>query len=69
MDRSYALPVHHYGDPANIVEYNQIDALGCKACVKHELVLVRSVCSDSRNAAQRGVPKIGHHCKWFVEGD
>jgi len=69
MDRSYALPAHHYGDPADIVEYDQMDALGCRACAKHEFVLVHSVCSDSRNPVQKGVPNIGHRCKLFIEKD
>ena len=67
MENSCALPFHRYGDPAAIVEYDQMDSLGCRACTKHSVVLVRSVCSESKNAAQKGVPNIGHKCRWFVE--
>ena len=67
MENSYALPARRYGNPADIVEYDQMDTLGCRACTKHSVVLVRSVCGESKNAVQKGVPNIGHKCKWFAE--
>lgn len=67
MNSSYALPARMYGDPSDIVEYDQMDALGCRACTKHSFVLIRSLCSDARNTVQKGVPNIGHRCQWFIE--
>lgn len=67
MNGSHALPARMYGNPADIVEYDQMDALGCRACKQYEIVFVRSICSDSRNTVQKGVPNIGHRCKWFIE--
>jgi hypothetical protein len=67
MNNSYALPARRYGNPADIVEYDQMDALGCRACKKHNVVLAKSLCTDSRNTVQKDVPIIGHHCKWFNE--
>ena len=67
VEDSRAKPAWLYGNPADIVEYDQMDALGCRACTKHEVVLVNSVCTDARNPAQKGVPNIGHRCKWFNE--
>ena len=64
---SRALPAHMYGDPANIVEYDQMDALGCRACKSYQEVLCNGICADVRNEFQKGVPNIGHHCKWFSD--
>lgn len=64
---SNALPAHMYGDPANIVEYDQMDALGCRACVAYQEILNKSLCGDSRNQLQKGVPNVGHRCRWFSE--
>lgn len=64
---SRALPVHLYGDPANIVEYDQMDALGCRACKSYQEVVTKSICADVRNEFQKGVPNVGHRCKWFIE--
>ena len=62
-----ALPRFMYGDPADVAERLQLDELGCRACVSHELVLERVVCGDPRNELQRGVPRIGHRCRWFKD--
>ena len=66
-EKSHALPASRYGDPANIVEYDQMDAMGCRVCKSHTEILCKSVCSDERNKFQKGVPNIGHHCNWFSE--
>lgn len=67
MEESKALPSYRYGDPANVVEFDEMDAMGCRLCTKHEVNLTRSICTEVRNASQKGVPNIGHRCKWFVE--
>jgi hypothetical protein len=67
MNDSYALPSSRYGDPADIVEVDQMDALGCRLCASHTFVLNRVMCVDSRNEMQKRVPYIGHRCKWFIE--
>jgi len=67
MNDSRALPARMYGNPADIVEYDQMDAMGCRVCKQHDVVLLKLVCTDSRNTVQKGVPAIGHRCKWFIE--
>lgn len=65
-DSSNALPSWMYRDPAEIVERLEMDDLGCKACSMSEMAF-RVVCTDSRNEKQKGVPNIGHRCRWFRE--
>ena len=69
IQKSKALPAHCYGNPADIVEYDQMDALGCRACQQFKVEWTKSFCSDVRNTHQKGVPVIGHKCKWFIEKD
>ena len=64
---STALPVRFYRDPAEVVELNQLDALGCRVCDSAAIVLSRVFCVDARNEKQKGVPRIGHRCRWFAE--
>ena len=63
---SRALPMRVYRDPADWVELNQLDNLGCKVCVKSGWVLDRLLCTESKNRKQVGVPWTGHRCRWFV---
>lgn len=66
--RSNALPHFMYRDPADVVEHDELNQLGCRACVSHRVVFDRVLCGDERNKTQQaGVPRIGHRCKWFVE--
>ena len=62
---SHALPMHFYRDPAAVVERNELDALGCSCCTKSHSLLGRVFCTEPKNERQKGVPRIGHHCKWF----
>lgn len=65
---SRALPAYYYGrDPADVVERNQMDALGCRACLRAITAFGLVRCSDQRNEKQKGVPGIGHRCKFFKE--
>lgn len=64
---SRAFPMHFYGDPALVVERAELDDLGCRICDQHGHVLDRVVCHAEKNVKQRGVPYIGHRCKWFGE--
>lgn len=66
-ESSRALPVGFYRDPAELLERLQLNMLGCKACSSSELVLGKMLCKDVRNEQQRGVPAVGHRCKWFKE--
>lgn len=64
-DASHALPVRFYRDPADVVELNQLDALGCVVCTKSHSLLGKTFCTDPRNQNQKGVPHVGHRCKHF----
>ena len=66
-ERSTALPASRYRDPADVVEFDQMDALGCRLCTKYGEVLTKSICQEEKNEFQKGVPTIGHKCRWFVE--
>lgn len=66
---SNALPHYCYGDPADVVERLELNALGCRACVSHKVVFDRVVCGDVRNESQKGVPKVGYRCPLFNEGE
>lgn len=63
--KSNALPIHLYRDPSEVVEVNQLFELGCNACDQSHRILTKTYCTDSRNENQKGVPKIGHRCKYF----
>ena len=62
---SRALPVHCYGDPADVVERKQLHEMGCTACDSHAHLLGRVVCGDARKATNKDVPRIGSKCKFF----
>jgi hypothetical protein len=67
MEESKALPAHCYGDPAKVAERNELNELGCKACTHATLIWGWTRCDDPRNEIQRGVPYIGHRCKYYNE--
>lgn len=64
---SGALPSWMYRDPAEIVERNEMNELGCKACKKSIVFFGLTRCEDPRNENQKGVPGIGHRCRIYVE--
>ena len=66
-EESKALPSFMYGDPANVVERMELDELGCSLCTKGNVTFIRVVCGEPRNEKQKGVPYIGHRCRWFDE--
>ena len=68
-ENSYALPAHCYGDPSTVAERNELNLLGCRACASHNYLLGKVVCCDSRKRDNKGVPQIGHKCKFFVLRD
>jgi hypothetical protein len=41
------LPQYAYGDPARIVEQQQLRDLGCRACVRSELAFGIAICGKS----------------------
>lgn len=63
--KSSALPARFYRDPAKVVELAQLDSMGCRACLSHRVVFDRVVCLDGRNDKQKGVPRVGHRCRFF----
>ena len=65
-ENSRALPAHCYRDPAEVVERQQLNELGCRACSSHAVLYDRVLCCDPRKLDNKGVPHIGHKCKWFV---
>lgn len=67
MASSRALPLYFYRDPAEVIERLDLDRKGCSVCASFKLVLGRGLCTDARNDKQRGVPRIGHKCRWFSE--
>lgn len=67
MRRTVTLRACDYGDPAIIAERNEYDRMGCALCATSEKILTRTLCKDPRNTKQKGVPRIGHRCKWFRE--
>ena len=68
MKYGRALPAFYYRDPLDVVERNELNAMGCKACISAGHLFDRLICSDPRNEKQKGVPSIGHRCKFFKEG-
>lgn len=61
------LPAYFYRDPAEVVERGELDALGCHACKSLHDTFELVVCGEERNKKQKGVPFIGHRCRWFDE--
>lgn len=58
---SRALPGFAYGDPARIIEAQQIRAGGCSLCVRSEVVLgVRMCLSSLKFPACKSDPRKGH---------
>lgn len=58
---SQALPAYAYGDPAKIVEAQEIRALGCAACQRATFVFGLAVCSNNlKFPACRQDRKNGH---------
>lgn len=43
---SKALPGYAYGDPAKIVEFQELRSLGCAACVRSDCILGIQVCTS-----------------------
>ena len=62
---SRALPMHFYRDPAEVVEIDQLDRLGCKACEHAKSIFDKLLCTEPRNEKQVGMPWKGHRCRWF----
>lgn len=67
MRRSVIFRACDYGDPAEVAERNELNRMGCSLCVAAEEILTRTLCKDPRNDKQKGVPHIGHRCRWFKE--
>jgi hypothetical protein len=65
VEESKALPRHCYGDPALVVERNELNMLGCRACEKHTMMLGKVMCSEPRVINHKRVPHIGSRCKYF----
>lgn len=42
-----ALPHYAYGDPAKLVESNELHRLGCNACARAELILGKPYCPNN----------------------
>ncbi len=67
-ETSHALPAHYYRDPAEVLQHEQLKELGCKGCANHVMVGNRVGCTDSRKTDQKGIPRIGIHCKFYKPG-
>lgn len=58
---SRALPGYAYGDPAKIVEAQELRALGCKVCVRGESIFGLSVCTSGlKFPACKNMPRTGY---------
>ena len=58
---SRALPGYAYGDPAKIVEAQELRSLGCKACARADYILGLPVCASGlKFPACRSVPRNGY---------
>ena len=62
---SRALPRGRYGNPADIVERDELNRAGCSVCCEAVVVFDRVRCGSDKNVQQRGVPGIGHRCRFF----
>ena len=62
---SRVLPMRFYRDPAEVVEMDELDRLGCKACVKAQSLFDKLLCTEPKNEKQVGMPWKGHRCRWF----
>lgn len=56
-----------YGDPFEVIAREELNELGCSLCTKHGFTWQRVICNEPRNGKQKGVPYLGHRCKWFEE--
>jgi hypothetical protein len=60
-ESSRALPAYAYGDPARIIEAQQIREGGCSLCVRSETILGVQMClSNLKFPACRRDTKKGH---------
>ncbi len=59
------LPSYAYGDPADVVEREQLRRLGCRACKHHAVHFERVVCTNGKVTNHKRVPRIGTKCKQF----
>jgi hypothetical protein len=64
---STVYPAIFYGDPQRVVEQAELDAIGCEICTKAAFTWHRVLCLEPKNEMQKGVPYVGHRCKWFEE--
>lgn len=62
---SHALPAYFYSDPSCVVERQQLEDLGCKACASHHCYCGKVVCTDVRVSDHKKVPTIGTKCRYF----
>ena len=61
--RSSALQSDFYGDPADVIERLELDALGCRACVSHKVVDL-SVSLGASNAPPMAIIAFMSHLYW-----
>ncbi len=60
-------PAIFYGDPLNVLEQAELNDIGCKLCTKAGFTWYKVLCLEPKNDKQKGVPYIGHKCRWFDE--
>lgn len=60
-------PAIFYGDPQRVVEEAELNEIGCRLCTKAGFTWHKVLCLEPRNEKQKGVPYVGHKCKWFEE--
>lgn len=59
------LPAYAYGDPADIVEQQELRELGCRACEFHVIHFGKVACCNAKVVNHKKVPSIGSNCKHF----
>lgn len=64
-ENSYALPMHYYRNPAEVIENKELADMGCRACNKHLIFNGRVACTEPKKMHQKDVPRIGRKCKFF----
>lgn len=64
---SAVAPAIFYGDPMKVVEQAELDDIGCGLCTKLGFMWHKAMCLEPKNEKQKGVPHIGHRCRWFDE--
>ncbi|MBI6944229.1 hypothetical protein JET76_23160 [Pseudomonas putida] len=65
-----ALPHYAYGDPAKLVESNQLHKMGCNGCARSERILGKTICSnDLKYPACRRDSKKGYKLSRAAGGD